>query len=411
MGNKADSSTSAALQDYFDEPRHAPARRSNAERRDERARAHYNARNTLSHAQEPRRLHGGHARAPQGGRLFQRGHRLRHHQPDDEPLRVGRPARRSRTSSPRRRAQRQHLRRRSARPDHRDGRRHRDRRPSPTTTRSARRACMDELRLAAGQPARAVATRPAASPSLNQNDFRDALLAHPRRTTAATTCSATTRRTTSATAGSGTSRSSCSSPGLKVRARKGYVGAVPAKPEKPPKGSPAERTSPELRDALDSPIAISGLTISAFAAPFKGAAPNDAIALAIEIDGCTLQFTQTPEGLFTNDLEIALFASDSRPGKIKDGARDVINSEAQAADPRAVVSQGMLPHRPPHPDSAGQVPAAHRRARGGRRHGSARCSTISTRPDFSQGPLTMSGIAHHLRARRAAFRPRAPTRA
>src|SRR4029079_18310716 len=50
-------------------------------------------------------------------------------------------------------------------------------------------------------------------------------------------------------------------PGLKIRARKGYAAPVPAKKEKPPKGSPEERTSPELRDALDSPVAVSGLTL------------------------------------------------------------------------------------------------------------------------------------------------------
>src|SRR5207302_752452 len=60
-------------------------------------------------------------------------------------------------------------------------------------------------------------------------------------------------------------------PGLKVRTRRGYVAPVPAKKVTPSRGSPGEKASPELRDALDSPIAISGLTISAFAAPFKGA--------------------------------------------------------------------------------------------------------------------------------------------
>ncbi len=178
-------------------------------------------------------------------------------------------------------------------------------------------------------------------------------------------------------------------PGLKVRARKGYV-APRGKPEATKAASNAT-TSPELRDALQSPVPVSGLTLAAFAAPFRGTAPNDAIAMAIEIDGSKLQFKQNPEGLFTSDLEISLFASDSVSGKIKDGARDVINLKLRPQT-HELVSKGTfrVVRRIQLPPGKYQLRVGVREADGGR------LGTVLydlTAPDFSKGPLVMSGIA------------------
>ena len=179
-------------------------------------------------------------------------------------------------------------------------------------------------------------------------------------------------------------------PGLKVRARRGYAAPLPAKKEKPAKGSPGERTTPALRDALESPIAISGLTISAFAAPFKGAGVNDAIALSIEVDGSGLKFTQRPDGLFADDLEIALFATGA-DGKIKDGARDVISLSLKAQT-HDIVRQGAF-----RVIRRIQVtPGKYQLRIGVRESGGGRIGTIIydlDAPDFSKGNITMSGIA------------------
>jgi VWFA-related protein len=179
-------------------------------------------------------------------------------------------------------------------------------------------------------------------------------------------------------------------PGLKVRFRKGYVAPVPAKKEKPVKGSPEERTSPALRDALDSPVAISGLTISAFAAPFKGKGVNDAIALSIEVDGSALKFTQTPQGLFADDLEITLFAADGN-GKIKDGAHDVIALGLKAST-HDLVRQGLF-----RVIRRIQVPPGKYQLRiGARESGGGKVGTVIydlDAPDFTKGNVSMSGIA------------------
>jgi VWFA-related protein len=182
-------------------------------------------------------------------------------------------------------------------------------------------------------------------------------------------------------------------PGLKVRARRGYVAPLPGKndnKDKPVKGSPAEKTSPALKAALDSPIAISGLTISAFAAPFKGAGANDAIAMAIEVDGGSMKFTTTPAGQFAAELEITLFAVDAN-GKIKDGARDVI-SLALKPQTYEIVRQGVF-----RVIRRIQVPPGKYQLRiGARESGGGKVGTIIIdldAPDFSKGNLSMSGIA------------------
>jgi VWFA-related protein len=61
-------------------------------------------------------------------------------------------------------------------------------------------------------------------------------------------------------------------PGLVVRARKGY--AAPSGREAAAAARPGGTISPEAREALQSPLPISGLTMQVFAAPFKGTAPN-----------------------------------------------------------------------------------------------------------------------------------------
>jgi VWFA-related protein len=179
-------------------------------------------------------------------------------------------------------------------------------------------------------------------------------------------------------------------PGLKVRARRGYAAPVPAKKESPSKTSPEGKTTPALRDALESPIAISGLTISAFAAPFKGAGANDAIAMAIEVDGSGLKFTKRPDGLFANNLEISLFAAGT-DGKIKDGARDVISLTLKQQTYDLVRQSGFRVTR------RIQVPPGKYQLRvGARESGDGKIGTVIydlDAPDFTKGNLTMSGIA------------------
>lgn len=179
-------------------------------------------------------------------------------------------------------------------------------------------------------------------------------------------------------------------PALRVRARRGYVAPLPGKKESATKAIADGQTSPDLREALDSPLPVGGLTIAAFAAPFKGAGNHVAIAMAIEVDGANLAFKQNDKGLFANNLEVALYAADVKDGKIKDGARDVLSLtlRPQTLDiARAGVFRVVRRI---------QVPPGRYQLRIGARESGGKIGSIIhdlDAPDFSKGALSMSGIA------------------
>ena len=73
-----------------------------------------------------------------------------------------------------------------------------------------------------------------------------------------------------------------SRPGVVVRSRRGYTA---------PRGKPAPVNTktggmaPELFETINSPLQVSGLTMRAFAAPFKGPAPNASVLVGVELLG------------------------------------------------------------------------------------------------------------------------------
>ena len=175
-------------------------------------------------------------------------------------------------------------------------------------------------------------------------------------------------------------------PGLTVRARKGYTA---------PKGKAQStttlantKTSPALREALDSPIPISGLALSVFAAPFKGTAPNASIAVTIEIEGRGLSFAEQ-NGLFADDVEISVIAID-RDAKIKDGGRDVVQLKLKPQTRETVSRAGIRISR------RLELPPGNFQLRVGVRDGGtgATGSVLYDLavPDFPKDPLSMSGI-------------------
>jgi VWFA-related protein len=180
-------------------------------------------------------------------------------------------------------------------------------------------------------------------------------------------------------------------PGLRVRARRGYVAPVVAgKKESDTKGTDTAKTSPDLRQALDSPLPVSGLTLTAFAAPFKGTGNNVAIAMAIEVDGANMAFKQNDKGLFANDLEIALYAADVRTGKIRDGVRDVVGLTLRPQTLDMVRRTAFRVVR------RIQLPPGKYQLRIGARESGGKIGSVIydlDAPDFSKGALAMSGIA------------------
>ena len=177
-------------------------------------------------------------------------------------------------------------------------------------------------------------------------------------------------------------------PGVTVRARKGYVAAVPGKKVAVSSDKPGA-TSPDLRDALESPVAITGLTVSVAPVALRGNGGKVAVVMSIEVDGRALTFTTTPEGTFADAIELTSFATDVN-GKVKDGSHDELKLNLRPQT-HAIVSKDAfrLIRRL-------QVPPGRYQLRVGVREGGGRVGTVVydlDAPDFSKAPLTMSGIA------------------
>jgi len=173
---------------------------------------------------------------------------------------------------------------------------------------------------------------------------------------------------------------------VEVRARKGYTapkGKAPA-----PKAPGDGKSSPELRQVLDSPVPLSGLTLRAYAVPFKGQAPNASIAIGIEAAGPDLNFTEK-DGKFVDDFEVSAIAIDVQ-GKIRDGDRSLLNMGLKPETRARVAEQGLrIQTRLKLPPGKYQLRIGARETGGGRL-GSLNYDLLV--PDFASAPLTMSGI-------------------
>jgi VWFA-related protein len=176
-------------------------------------------------------------------------------------------------------------------------------------------------------------------------------------------------------------------PGLTVRARKGYVAPRGRAPET--KLSGPNDASPELREAMTSPLPMSTLPMAASAAVFKGPAPNGSVVVSTLIGARDLELTEK-NGTFQNDLEIALMAV-SQSGKTFSGDRNTVNlllkpdtvPRVRAGGFRVITSIDL-------PAGRYQLRVAAREANG-KRAGSIFYDVDV--PDFSKEKLAMSGIA------------------
>src|SRR5262249_31692293 len=92
---------------------------------------------------------------------------------------------------------------------------------------------------------------------------------------------------------------------------------------------------PEVRDALESPLPVSGLTMRVFASPFKGPAPNASVLLGVELRGKDLKLTQT------DTIQLSYMAIDAN-GKVKAGNTDSLTmSNLRAATKERIEETGM----------------------------------------------------------------------
>jgi VWFA-related protein len=177
-------------------------------------------------------------------------------------------------------------------------------------------------------------------------------------------------------------------PGLEVRSRRGYT-APRGKAPAPAKVPVDDQATPQLREALNSPLPISGLTLRAFAAPFKGTGKNTAVTVTVEAEGSDFGFGEK-DGRLVTDLELvtAAFGED---GKNKAGDRSVVNLALRPENKERFAQTGIrISTRLQLPPGRYQLRIAARETGGGRL-GSVNYDLMV--PDFTKEPLALSGIA------------------
>jgi VWFA-related protein len=177
-------------------------------------------------------------------------------------------------------------------------------------------------------------------------------------------------------------------PGLRVRARKGYVAAR----GKPPAAAPAvpgkTGAPPKLREAIDSPLPLSGLRLTVAAAPFKGSGNNASVTIVTHADGRDLKFTERA-GRFDDNLQLSIVAVD-RQGKIKNGVVQKVGMPLRPQSREVVIRTGVRAV-----SRLDLAPGKYQLRVAALDEGSELTGSVYYDlevPDFSDGPLNMSGL-------------------
>ena len=178
-------------------------------------------------------------------------------------------------------------------------------------------------------------------------------------------------------------------PDLRVRARQGYVTPKPASPvkdvkEKSPAAAANNLVTPKLREVLDSPLPVSGLSMKIFVTPFKGTAPNASVLLGVELRGRDLRLDPA-------DKVAVTYAVVDSDGKIRAGSTDSLGMTLKPETKTRVAASGLrLLERMELPPGRYQVRVAAHDPGGG--NAGSVVADLEV-PDFGKLPFSMSGVA------------------
>jgi VWFA-related protein len=176
-------------------------------------------------------------------------------------------------------------------------------------------------------------------------------------------------------------------PGLTVRARKGYVAARGRAPDAKP--APASGTSPELRDAIESPLPIAALPLATTAVVFKGPAPKGSVIVSTLVGGSSLPFVEKG-GMFTNGLEVLVVATDDK-GKSFPSDRNTIDLNMKPDTANRVKASGFR-----FISTLDLAPGRYQLRVGVKENNTNKAGSVAfdlTVPDFAKEKLSMSGVA------------------
>jgi VWFA-related protein len=171
-------------------------------------------------------------------------------------------------------------------------------------------------------------------------------------------------------------------PGLTVRSRRGYAAPRGKVPDQ--KNVKTGGMNPEIFDAINSPIQVSGLTMRVFGAPFKGVQPNASVLIGVEMLGRDLSLEANSK------LELSWLAIDTKQ-KIWGARNDSVGLNLRPETRTRVEQSGLrLLNRMELPPGRYQIRVAAR-------------DTVKANvgsviydldvPDFYKAPLSISGLA------------------
>ncbi len=176
-------------------------------------------------------------------------------------------------------------------------------------------------------------------------------------------------------------------PGLVVRARKGYVAPRGRAPE-PKRADTDASASPAVRDALNSPLPVTGLTIRASVAAVRSAAPNASAIVTAQIDGKDLTFAER-DGRFFDTVDTSFIAVD-QDGKIRGGDKSEVKLELKPETHKAIVQNGI------RVVTKAELPPGRYQVRvGAHETGAGRIGTVHYDlevPDFTKSEIAMSHL-------------------
>ncbi len=181
-------------------------------------------------------------------------------------------------------------------------------------------------------------------------------------------------------------------PGYVIRARKGYVAPRGKAPEA--RAASKDGTSLELKDAMESPLPLTGLPLAVSAVVFKGpaakgSAPKGSVVISTFVNGSTLPFSEAA-GMFKNDLEVIGIATDDK-GKTFPTNRNTVNLNMKPDTATRVTATGFRVIQ-----SLELAPGRYNLRIGVREGNTRKAGSVMMDlevPDFSKQPLTMSDIA------------------
>jgi VWFA-related protein len=172
-------------------------------------------------------------------------------------------------------------------------------------------------------------------------------------------------------------------PGLRVLAKDGYIA--------PFKGrdnviSP-ERT-PGVGAALASPVPVGGVTLRAFAAPFRGRGKTASVAVALEMDPQRLGLVEQPDGGLRGSIDVRIVPIDLRSRALPQIRQ--LGNISVPADARSTVERAGLRVLTKTDLQPGRYQL--RIAVGTARRGGSVIYDLEV-PDFSRKQLALSGVA------------------